>query len=232
MWIGDIPYERLRERSCWKVEFFCGEAAVLANSPFESVALGELVDERRESMDPQTTPAQQLNYLGLEHVESLTGRLVDFAPVLGKEIRSRSKVFHPGDVLYGRLRPYLNKVYIAGAPVAEGICSGEFYVLIPKQLRILPHFLRAMLASEFVHPHVSRWQTGSALPRLQLHDLLDLSIPLPPMEIQERYEQFLIAQQNRYVQLMSEVVILPQQIMASLSESLGSGSPEIALIDV
>ena len=124
-----------------------------------------------------------------------------------------------------------DRVYTAAAPIEEGICSGEFYVLIPKRGLVLSHFLRALLASEFVHPQVSRWATGSALPRLQLNDLLDLSIPLPPIDVQKRYERFLIEQQSHYLQLMQEVSALPQQIMSSLSESLVNGSKAIALVE-
>ena len=227
MWHGTVPFDELKKRGCWKVEFFSGERIGVAASPFDLVPLNSLVTERRETIDPQATPEALVNYLGLEHIESLTGALVNFSPVRSKEIRSRSKVFLGGDVLYGRLRPYLNKVYVAAGEVSEGICSGEFYVLVPNQGRILPHVLRAILASEYVHPHVGKWQTGSALPRLQLHDLLEIVVPVPPIDVQKRYEEYLVAQMARYSELLREISELPQRAVSSLLAAMNAGSAEI-----
>ena len=47
-----------------------------------------------------------------------------------REMKSAGNKFYPGDVLYGRLRPYLNKVVVADF---EGVASGEFIVMRPKE---------------------------------------------------------------------------------------------------
>ena len=229
MWADILAFDALKKRGCWKVEFFSGEPLAPSESPFEVVPLHTLVYERKETVDPQVSPDVLFNYLGLEHIESLTGALVNFAAVPGKEVRSRSKTFRRGDVLYGRLRPYLNKVYAATGNVSEGICSGEFYVLVPNTKKIFPHVLRTILASEFVLPQVGRWQTGSALPRLQLHDLLGISVPVPPLAIQRRYEEALIRQAARYQELVTEVSELPRRTVLSLINALNSGGEELAL---
>jgi restriction endonuclease S subunit len=228
MWTDSISFELLSKKSCWKVEFFCGETLSTDQAAFEMVSLKDLVSERRETVDPQATPAEVLNYLGLENVESLTGNLVGFSPKLGKEIRSRSKVFKPGDVLYGRLRPYLNKVYLASEPVRSGICSGEFFVLIPQTKKVLPHFLRALLTSKFIHQYVSRRQTGSALPRLQLNHLLELEVPVPPLEIQREFEHFLIQRTAYQRRLAAELASLPQQTVDTVVEVLTNGTDSIS----
>jgi hypothetical protein len=189
--------------------------------------IGSLVSERRDTIDPQERPHEKFNYLGLENIQPTTGSLVHFAPKLGAEVRSRSKTFYRNDILYGRLRPYLNKVYVADDPVPEGICSGEFYVLTPRTEIVLPHFLRSLLASRFVHLYVSRWQTGSALPRLQLQDLFSISVPLPPLHIQRNYELFLKGQAEYHRALSKQLAELPESILAKLTEALGAGAEEI-----
>ncbi len=223
MWIGKTSIAEFQQKSCWKVEFFCKEKANLANSAFELVSIREIVDERKETLNPQSYPDKLVNYVGLENIQSLTGDLVDFQPKYGKEIRSRSKVFQKGDILYGRLRPYLNKVYLAEEPVASGICSGECYVLIPRLNTVLPNFLRANLASQYVQQYVQNLQTGSALPRLQLQNLLEIQIPLPPIEIQQEYEDFLIRNNSYRRKLAIELSQLPQQIIDTVVHSLEYG---------
>jgi hypothetical protein len=110
---------------------------------------------------------------------------VDFEPKYGSNILSRSKVFRENDVLYGRLRPNLNKVFLAEPPISEGVCSGEFYVLIPDAQKVRPRFLRAILASNYVQAFVCNWHTGSALPRLQLDDLMNVEVPVPALDVQD-----------------------------------------------
>jgi len=104
--------------------------------------LGEIVRPRRAKASPADHP--NLDYVGLEHVEAQTTRLLGSVPAT--DMRSTANRFQPGDVLYSRLRPYLNKVWRADR---EGLCSSEFIVLPEnEQLRlwnycnILPSALR------------------------------------------------------------------------------------------
>ena len=196
VWTAEVPVSRLRQKRRWKVEFFVTSPTQNTKSGFPSAVLRDIVDERKKTLDPQSFPEKSMNYIGLENVESTTGDLIDFNPKLGKAIRSRSKRFYEGDVLYGRLRPYLNKVFVATGSVASGICSGEFYVLVSRQGLVLPNYLRAILSSKYVQQHVVSWLTGSALPRLQVDDLLGIEVPLPPMEQQRGFEDFLVSQDN------------------------------------
>lgn len=229
MWTGEAKLDDLHKRASWKVEFFCGELLPRTVAAFPLCAIGDIVKERRESIDPQTQPEALFNYLGLENVQSATGNLLDFTGRCGKEIKSRSKVFRQGDILYGRLRPYLNKVYVADGLVQSGICSTEFLVLIPDINRVLPHFLRGLLSSAFVHQVVSRLQTGSALPRLHLDDLLSIEVPLPPIERQRAYETFLKAQAAYQQKLAEELASLPQKTLSSFMRSLETGEPPVII---
>ncbi len=223
MWTGNIKLKDLQKRTMWKVEYFCGESLPIISAAFPLMAIGEIVKERRESLDPQSHAGEIVNYLGLENVQSTTGNLVDFRPRDSKEIKSRSKVFGAGDVLYGRLRPYLNKAYVADGDVESGICSTEFLVLKPEPTRVLPYFLRTLLTSVYVHETVSRWQTGSALPRLHLDDLLSIEVPIPPIKEQLKYEKFLKTQAAYQARLSDELAALPQKTLSTFIHSLETG---------
>lgn len=223
MWISVTSIADFQKKSCWKVDFFCDEGTSLSGSVFELVPLQKIVTERKKTLNPQASPDKLLNYVGLENIQSLTGDLIGFHPKCGREIRSRSKVFQEGDVLYGRLRPYLNKVYLAEEPASNGICSGEFYVLAPNLNKVLPNFLRVMLASQYVQQYVQNWQTGSALPRLQLQDLLEIEIPLPPIEVQKDYEEFLIHKNLYRRKLSIELSEFPQKTVDTVVHALEYG---------
>jgi len=219
-----IPFDEMQAQRRWKVEFFCADEKVSRGTTHPFVPLKDVLTERRESLDPQRHPEHAFNYLGLEHVESTTGNLVDsYGTRTGREVLSRCKVFREGDVLYGRLRPVLNKVFVADAFLPEGICSGEFYVLMPDVERIVPCFARAMMASRYVQEIVKNMTTGSALPRLQLDDLLQTEIPLPPLKVQRAIEQKIRRHDERRRALRAEVNFGPAAMLDSLVQTLETG---------
>lgn len=105
--------------------------------------LGKLVQPRRTKVAPSDYP--DLPYIGLEHIEAQTTRRLGSVPA--SEMRSAANRFQPGDVLYSRLRPYLNKVWRADC---EGLCSAEFIVL-PGNNEVDSDYLRYRLnAHDFV----------------------------------------------------------------------------------
>ena len=223
-WTTEVTVTQLRQKKRWKVDFFASTISTRNLSGFPTAALRDLVDDRREAVDPQVHPDELLDYVGLENVESRTGDLIGFRRRYGKEIRSRSKRFYEGDVLYGRLRPYLNKVLVATGNIATGICSGEFYVLVPRQALVRPDYLRAILSSEYVQKHVASWQTGSALPRLQLDDLLGIELPLPSMEEQEAFQEFVVRRANLRRRLKQDLKTLEDQTVRLLADAIERGS--------
>lgn len=225
MWTTEAPFSSLVERNRWKVEFFCDPSSSdLPLSAFVMKPIKDLIEERKGTIDPAEEGEELVNYLGLEHIKSLTGQLVNFEPRPGKSIKSRSKLFYQDDILYSRLRPSLNKVYHATEPVAEGICSGEFLVFIPNSKLVVPIVLRYLLGSEYVQRHAARFQTGTALPRMNLDDLLDIQVPVPPLDVQKSYAINLQAQFMHLVSITKEVEALPYKINASFLAALEAGA--------
>ncbi len=71
------------------------------------------------------------NYAGLEHVQSGSGQFVGSFEGMQTEAESTVNTFETGDVLFGKLRPYLAKAVVAET---DGICSSEFWCCGQKQL--------------------------------------------------------------------------------------------------
>jgi type I restriction enzyme S subunit len=139
--------------------------------------LGQVSDVTRRRRHPQEYP--DLPYIGMEHVEAHTMKLLGTIPA--SELKSSAEHFEPGDVLYGRLRPYLNKVH---SPRFEGLCSPEFIVFrrVPGLVnRYLQYFLNS---TEFV-AFASRLNAGDR-PRVNFDQLADYPFPLPSEAEQRR----------------------------------------------
>ena len=87
------------------------------------------------SYDKEIVTNPDLPYVGLEHIESKSGKFVGTL----KPTTVKSSTFHFTEkhVLYGRLRPYLNKVFL---PFFEGHCSTEIFP-ISVTTRILREYL-------------------------------------------------------------------------------------------
>ena len=183
MWSERTSLVALERAASWKID---ERATVESRSGFARREIGALVRLRRLSIDPTREPERCAHYVGLEHVESRTGELRQSDRATRRVPRSRCKGFAPGDVLYGRLRPYLNKVYHEPADGSAGACSPEFIVLEPRTDRVDPVFLRALLASPYVLDAICACQAGTTLPRVDADDLLEIRVPLPPLDVQRQ----------------------------------------------
>jgi hypothetical protein len=141
--------------------------------------LRQVASFSRDQVDGRQEP---LPYVGLEHIQGGTGILLDaeYEDDFGTAL-----VFGPGQVLFPKLRPYLNKVYMADA---SGYCSTEFHVLQAKAVRA--EFLALLLRSEITVRQTKHLMTGNTLPRLQTRDIEQLPIPLPDEPVQDRIVAF------------------------------------------
>jgi type I restriction enzyme, S subunit len=143
----------------------------------ETTSLNNIVKQVNERTNPsEESPDQDINYIGLANIQSNTGGLASFSPVLGKEVLSSSPKFKKGDILYGRMRPYLNKVWIAEF---DGVCSGEALVFRPNKTKVNSRFLHALLLSKITLDQVIPLQSGSSLPRVSAADVLSIKLPIP-----------------------------------------------------
>jgi type I restriction enzyme S subunit len=158
------------------------------------VRLGEVAWRDAITLQPRDQPDAVFHYLGMEHVAP--GQWDEPTPVelRGAEIKSQVIVYRPGLVLYGKLRPYLNKVVV---PSAEGVASTEFIPLAVKEDVLEPQYLGAYLRSPSFVAYATQNTTGSRQPRVRLDALWGAPIPLPPLAEQRRIVAHLEAVQER-----------------------------------
>jgi type I restriction enzyme, S subunit len=147
------------------------------------VRLGEACDQDRRIVDPSSELATRLRYLSLEHVESNTGRILNEPTETAQnQGKSTTFAFDSRHILYGKLRPYLNKVAL---PDFEGRCTTEIIPLLPSEGTYRDYLAWLLRRQETVDAAMQQ-KTGSRMPRANVDDLLSLEIPLPPPEEQKR----------------------------------------------
>ena len=120
--------------------------------------------------------------LDLEDIEKGSSRLIEKVTASERPTKSNKAKFSAGDVLYGKLRPYLDKVLIADS---DGYCTTEIVPISPKQ-GIDPRWLRISLKSPRFLSYVNAKSYGMKMPRLGTKDALLSLHSVPPISEQKR----------------------------------------------
>ena len=134
---------------------------VLEIASEERVEAGALYEVVSDVVHPGDPYEGAECFIGLQHIESHTGQCLGSDP-LGDE-KGRKFRFQPGDVVYGYLRPYLNKVWVADR---VGLCSVDQYVLRPKE-GVEPRLLAYVLRSGGTLAQAEQLTHNLQLPRLR-----------------------------------------------------------------
>ena len=153
---------------------------VLSND-FKKEKLGQITKKVNDSIDPQSQEGE-VNYVGLENIESNSGRLVGNTKTLYLDIKSTKTCFKKGDVLYGKLRPNLNKVYLS---TDEGICSTDILVFRFGNENLAKFYAHYFLTQSF-NEEVLQGVSGQQLPRTSWGNMQEIKIPVPPLLEQQK----------------------------------------------
>ena len=154
-------------------------------------------------------------YVGLENVESRTGRLLNTPAADNGSVTtmvrptSLTNAFEPGDVLFGKLRPYLGKAWIADFP---GQCSTEFLVMRPVGIEAR-FLLYICLWSGFVDT-VDALTFGSKMPRAEWTSIGNVLVPLPDRAKQRAISDYLDRETTR----LDALVVEKERLLDLLAE--------------
>ncbi|KZL28522.1 restriction endonuclease subunit S [Pseudovibrio sp. Ad37] len=139
--------------------------------------LGEIVSESKVKLNPQNSDT--MPFLGMDDVEAQTGRVINVADT--GQLKSSVITFNRGDLLFGRLRPYLRKIFIANF---DGTASAEFIVMRENGASELTFTRNQLFSSEFLE-YCNRVSTGDR-PRVSFKSISGFPLNLPPLPEQKR----------------------------------------------
>ena len=120
--------------------------------------------------------------LDLEDIEKDTGTVLKKVTKDQRNSVSTKHKFHSGQVLYSKLRPYLNKVVLSDA---DGYCTSEILPLEFKNC-VLPEYARYYLMSGTFIAYANHCSYGVKMPRLGTTDGKKANFSLPPLSEQKR----------------------------------------------
>jgi type I restriction enzyme S subunit len=145
--------------------------------------LGDVLRLRKEVVHPRDYPSGTAVFVGLEHIESQTGVRTGQVEVEMSRLTGRKPRFHPGDTVYGYLRPYLNKVWVADF---EGLCSVDQYVYDIRRDTADANFIAWFMRSPVYLERAPIDKTPGQLPRIRTEEVARVPVNLPPLDEQRR----------------------------------------------
>lgn len=173
----------------------------------EGSSLGRISDLcfiANEKVDTQDLPEKEFINIGLENIESNTGKLLSKPRALGSDVLSVKNIFNTGDVLYGKLRPYLNKVAVVDF---EGICSTDILVL----KTTYPKLLNYILLSQAVLQQTQNLMSGINLPRIKPDTFINIKISFPSPDLHSEIENKISIIEIDINKLETRIANIPSQ---------------------
>ncbi len=158
-------------------------------------------------------------YIGLENIESFTGKYVGTTET---EIDGVSVKFNCGDILFGKLRPYLAKCYITEF---SGLCSSEFLVL--NKMKCSNKYLQYLLLSPTVVDAVNASTYGAKMPRASWSFIGQMHFPFPDISTQHIISDYLDHKTAAIDSLVEDkqklIELLKEKRQAVISEAVTKG---------
>lgn len=170
---------------------------IFKSIPSETKRLNEVIEKQSETIDP-TQQTGEVFYVGLENIESNTGKIVGNPLTQYSTIKSNKNVYKKGAILYGKLRPNLNKVYLAQE---DGICSTDILVFRCNDPELNKYFAYYLRTKNF-NDEVVKTVSGQQLPRTKWSLIENIKVPVPKDKKKvisqiEKIEQTIINEQTK-----------------------------------
>lgn len=126
-------------------------------------------------------------HIGIDSIESNSGRLSGYRTVAEDGIISGKYPFTAQHIIYSKIRPALNK---AALPDFDGVCSADAYPILPAKERCNRIYLAQVMRSSYFLDYVLPLSGRAQMPKVNKKALQGFSMPLPPLELQQEFAAF------------------------------------------
>jgi len=144
---------------------------------WETRRLGDVLRRYNEIIHPGDRQSGDAVFVGLEHIEPHTGRRIGYGTVDFASMTGRKPTFRLGQIVYGYLRPYLNKVWIADFDGCSSV--DQFAFEVNSELADTTFVAAFMRSGTFLRRAQGATTTGQ-LPRISIDEIAAVEIELPP----------------------------------------------------
>ena len=193
---------------------------------WEEKKLGKIVKNIKDKYEPTLNNKKCVKYIGLEHIEKNNG-IIGFGS--SDDVKSLKTIFELGDILYGKLRPYLNKHDIAKF---SGICSTDILVYRAEDFNTAKFINYFMNTEKFIFYTVSN-SKGINLPRISEKEVSGILVNVPTLSEQSEIVRIiddLLAKEQQVKELaenaITKIDIIKKSILArAFRGELGTNNP-------
>jgi type I restriction enzyme S subunit len=187
------------------------------------VKLGEVCSLRNEIVSPSDN--HQERYIGLEHIDPGIPYLTKWG--FASEVTSSKSRFYAGDLLYGKLRPYLDKAIFADF---SGICSTDILVIRPSESLVNSFLVNLVHTIAFLN-YAIKTMSGVNHPRTSWSSLSLFKIPMPCPEEQDEISIILKTCDGKIIALEQEAALLEELFRAMLEELMTGRLSALPLVE-
>lgn len=195
---------------------------------WEVVQFHHGIDIKNGQVDPKESPYKKMIHVGPENIERNTGRLVSLQTNEELHIKSGNYHFTKEDILYSKIRPYLNKVAL---PYFEGTCSADMYPLKPKDDYFDKGFVFQLLLSETFKKQAISHQDRTGIPKINRNQLGSILLPKPILSEQKEIADSLSIFDSKLAVAEKKQKIL-EELFRTLLHQLMTGQTRVNDIDL
>jgi type I restriction enzyme, S subunit len=152
---------------------------------WEKVELKKLCSFKKKNIKPEDIE-EGVNYVALDSIEKVTGNITTIYNVEKGELKSNKFWFDNSYILYGKLRPYLNKVAL---PNFEGVCSTDIIPIQPINTKSNKLFVTSILRHNSFVAFADERSSGANLPRISPSEVEKYSTINPPLSLQNQFAE-------------------------------------------
>ena len=171
--------------------------------------LGDISDYGKCVTVPVSAIKDDAWVLELEDIEKETGRVLKHVTKSVRSINGSRHSFSKKQILFSKLRTYLNKVLIAPD---KGFCTTEIIPITPQE-GIMPEYLSLVLRSPYFLDYTAQCGYGVKMPRLGTSDAVKAFIPIPPFKEQQRITEVV----DRYIDILDRIQSEKEEISIYVS---------------
>lgn len=167
---------------------------------------GDVATIQKSLVDPKQPECRSELHVGPEHIASGSG-VIEWRSVRTIEednVISGKNRFSEGDIIYSKIRPYLNKVALADR---TGLCSADMYVIQPNEGKANAQFLRTLLMGRDFLAYAETCSNRANIPKLNRQQVEGYSFHCPPLQ-----------EQNEFARRLDKVADLENGVIASAGE--------------
>jgi len=164
------------------------------------------------------------HFIGLENIESMSGKLISYNST--ENLEGESLKFKKGNVLFCKLRPYLAKVIVSDT---DGFCTTEL-IIYECDEKTNPVFLKYRLLSNGYIEYVNSLTDGVKMPRADPIQLSNIKLPLPPLPEQLQIASYLDKETSKIDQTIKKIeekITLMEEYKKSLIHHVVTGKVDV-----